>query len=154
MLQSEVLKSNRKKMTSKNNICKCTQRLWHDGHPWEQGPRNLPMPQAACVDWPEIATVSFYLRLLPLFTPPQTPARDVASQLQSVQFSYKEYSIPVRASSAFTAEWCCLFEPNKPRYHSSVFSMCLLMSTLFPDFWVLPPYFPPSIVPGFLGFGS
>lgn len=51
------------KMTSKNNICKCTQRLLHDGYPWEQGRRNLPMPQAACVDWPEIATASFYLRL-------------------------------------------------------------------------------------------
>lgn len=55
--------------------------------PLGAGPRNLPMPQAACVDWPKIATASFYLSLLPLFP----PARDVTSQLQSDWVSYKEY---------------------------------------------------------------
>lgn len=54
-------------MTSKNNLCKCTRRLFHDGYPQEQGPRHLLMPQAAYVDWPKIATASFHLRLLPLF---------------------------------------------------------------------------------------
>ena len=54
-------------MTSKNNICKCTQRLFHDGHPQQQGPRHLLMPQAAYVDWPKIATASFHLTLLPSF---------------------------------------------------------------------------------------
>lgn len=52
-------------MTSKNNICQCTQRLLHDGRPLEQGPRQLPLPQAAYVDSPKIATVSSHLRLLP-----------------------------------------------------------------------------------------
>lgn len=54
-------------MTSKNNVCKCTQRLLHDGRPQEQGPRHLLGPQAAYVDWPKIATASFHLRFLPSF---------------------------------------------------------------------------------------
>lgn len=106
---------------------------------------------SGCLCWLAWNSNSLFLPKAPTIIPRKTPARDVASQLQSVQFSYKEYSIPVRASSGFTAERCCLFEPNKPRYHLCVFSMCLLMSTLCPDFWVLPPYFPPLNTSWFSG---
>lgn len=116
-----------KKMTSKNNICKCTQRLWHDGCPWEQGPRNLPMPQAACVDWLKIATASFYLRLLPLFP----PARDVASWLQSVRLLQRISPMPVRASCSFTAEWLCLFEANKTQNPLALFCVLYVPSHVY-----------------------
>lgn len=62
--------------------------------------------------------------LLPKALPFFPPARDVASQLQSAQFFYKEY-LPClcRQAPDSTAEWFCLFEANKSHENFSVFSV-------------------------------
>lgn len=108
-------------MTSKNNFCKCTQRLLHDGHPQEPGPRHLLMPQAAYVDWPKIATARFHLRFLPTF-PPSYKCK--LPTWEPDWFTYKKMC-SIMSKSAFAAVHSP-FSLKLMNFHYHFSSCCLL----------------------------
>lgn len=129
-------------MTSKNIFCKCTQKLLLDGHPQEPGPRHLPMPQAAYVDWPKIATARFHLRFLPAFP----LATNVTPNLRT-RLIHLQKMCSIMSKSAF----CCsaqsiLFEVNEfPLSFFQLLSLVLLhllffTSLLLCDFSTFPAF--------------